>query len=272
MKFLRILLPLSAAFLVSCSTSKSLTYMQDLVPGETFAVAEEPEITIRPGDRLRIAVSCKTPQLAQPFNKVETVFALKENAEGTANTEENVKSSGWNRYHDGYLVEPDGQIDFPVLGMVKVQDMTLSAIEKMLEEKISAYIKEPKVRADILNFQYTILGEVSKRGNKTVEGNRINLIQAIAAAEDLTTSANYKEVFVIRTRPGSREVYAVDMKSKELYNSPAFYLQQDDVIYVKPRGSKWNSDANLALSLSMSALSALSIITNIIMWVYAYGR
>lgn len=272
MKFAsRILLPVLAIVSVSCSTSKSLTYMQDLVPGETFSVAEEPEITIRPGDRLRIVVSCKNPQLAQPFNKAGTAFALKENDEGVVN-ETGVKATGWDRYRDGYLVEPDGQIDFPVLGMTKVQDLTLSAIEKMLEEKISAYIKEPRVRADILNFQYTILGEVSKRGNKYVEGNRINLIQAIAQAEDLTTSANYKEVFVIRTRPGSREVYAVNMKSKDLYNSPAFYLQQDDVIYVKPRASKWNSDANLAMTLSTTTLSAISIISNIILWTYAYRR
>jgi len=259
---------LVALILPGCSTSKKLTYMQDLVAGEILPFPEPPEIEVRAGDRLGIVVSCKNPQLALPFNMNAGVFSLEEGSNGMETSRMGASADR------GYLVDANGNIEFPVLGVLEVGGKTLTQVKKLVTKLIvdNNYIKDPIVTVDFLNFKYTILGEVSKKGNLEVTDNHINLLQAIANAGDLSTAANYKDVKVIRTRNGYREVYSVNMFSKELYNSPAFNIQQDDVIYIKPRASKWSQDGNIALTLTTTTLTVISVLSNIILWIYVYGK
>ena len=244
--------------LTSCASSKSLTMMQDLEPGESFLVSEAPELVIIPGDELAISVSSKDPELAMPFNSDGGIIAV--TSDGSSASGVSVKA---------YPVDQNGEIDFPVFGKIHVGGKTLTQVKDYLTEELrkGAFISEPVVSVDMNNFRVTMLGEVANKGNMRIEGNNINLLQAIAQAGDITTAANLKEVMVIRTVQGTRKVYAVNMYSKKLYDSPAFYLQQNDVVYIKPRGSKVDSGTDLSLRITSIALTLASTISSIMFWV-----
>ena len=231
--------------------------MQDLEPGETFAVPEAPDIIVHPGDKLSISVTGKNRELALPFNVTGGLAAV--DAEGNTSVAAEDHS---------YLVDEKGEIDFPVLGRLKVAELSITEIKELIAGEISDrnMLESPNVTIDLENFRVTMLGEVGAKGNMHIEGNQINLLQAIAQAGDLSTSANLKDVTVIRTSTGERTVYSVNLYSKDLYNSPAFYLQQNDVVYVKPRGSKLDSTSDLTLRLFQILLSVLSTTSTVLFW------
>ena len=140
----------------------------------------------------------------------------------------------------------------------------------MIADKIKAknYLKEPIVMADFMNFQITMLGEVNSKGNFKVENNEINLIQAIAMAGDLTTNAKREEILVIRTENGERKAYPVNMLSKDLYESPAFQLQQNDVVYAKPNKVKSDGAFERKTTLLTLFTSLLSTAAMLYYWVF----
>ncbi|MCQ2166588.1 MAG: polysaccharide biosynthesis/export family protein [Bacteroidales bacterium] len=247
-----------ALVLTSCATSKKLTLMQDIVPGESFTVPEAPELKIIPGDELAISISSKDPELALPFNSDEGMITVASNGSAEAAARKKV-----------YPVDQNGEIEFPVFGKIMVGGKTLLEVKDYLIDELRrcSLISDPVVSVDMHNFKVTMLGEVAHKGNMSISGNNINLLQAFAQAGDFTTAANLKEVLVIRTVQGTRTVYAVNMYSKNLYNSPAFYLQQNDVIYVKPRGSKVDSGTDLSLRLTSIGLSLVSTISTLMFWI-----
>lgn len=231
--------------------------MQDLKPGETFAVPEAPELVVRPGDELDIVIASKNPALSAPFNSVGGTLSIDENGGTQINAQDHT-----------YLVDENGEIDLPVLGKLRVAERNLSGVKALVSSELVSrrLLDNPVVTVDMNNFKVTMLGEVGSKGNMSIEGNHINLLQAIAQAGDLTTSANLKDVLVIRTSTGARTVYAVNLYSKELYQSPAFYLQQNDIVYVKPRGSKLDSASDLSLRLTTIGLSIISTISTVLWW------
>lgn len=242
---------------LSCASSRTLTMMQDLVPDETFPVPEAPDVIVHTGDRLSISVTGKNRELALPFNVSGGIVSV--DTEGNTDAAEKDHS---------YLVDEHGEIDFPVLGRLKVAGLSITEIKELISGDISGrnMLESPNVTINLDNFKVTMLGEVANKGNMQVNANQINLLQAIAQAGDLTTSANLKDVTVIRTSTGERTVYSVNLYSKDLYNSPAFYLQQNDIVYVKPRGSKLDSTSDLTLRLFQILLSVLSTTSTVLFW------
>ncbi|MBQ8888702.1 MAG: polysaccharide biosynthesis/export family protein [Bacteroidaceae bacterium] len=249
--------------LSSCNTSRKLTYLRDMEVLKDYPVKEEAEIRIQTKDKLDIVVTCKNPELALPFNIMGGVVRTDANGEMTG-------LSGVSEEKKGYVVDKNGYIEFPVLGQLKVAGMTLDELKEMIANEIKAknYIKEPIVMADFMNFQITMLGEVSSKGNFTVENNEINLLQAIAMAGDLTTNANRDEVWVIRTENGKRKVYPVNMRSVEMYDSPAFQLQQNDVVYAKPNKVKSDGAFERKTTLLSLFTSLLSTAAMLYYWVF----
>ncbi|MDO5442420.1 MAG: polysaccharide biosynthesis/export family protein, partial [Bacteroidia bacterium] len=167
----------------SCTNYKKILYLQDLELEVPYDVAPRPEIRITENDRIKIVVTCSEPALAAPFNlSTGTFFIDPMTGEMT--------SSPVSLNETGYLVDKNGCINFPVFGYLYVDGMTLREIEEYITQKIieSKYIKEPIVLADFLNFQYTVLGEGSA-ANYTVNGNSINILQAIANMGDIPTTA-----------------------------------------------------------------------------------
>ena len=239
----------------SCSSVKKMTYVQDLNYFTSYPVNEQAEIKVQQNDKLSITVTCKSPELALPFN-------ISNGAQGVHISENGEFAPSVNASTDakGYVVSKDGNIDFPILGKLHVQGLTLAEVKKLIEDRIMEknYIRDPLVLVDIMNFQITMLGEVAKKGNYTIKNNHVNLLEAIAMAGDLTTSAKTDEVMVIRTENGQRKAYPHNLRSREFYDSPAFHLQQNDVVYVKP--NKVKSDGTREKNTNIIGL-ILSFIT-----------
>ena len=253
--------------LASCGSYKKLTYLQDMEVLTTYDVKEQPNVLIGVNDKLRIVVTCQEPTLAAPFNLSTGVFSVNpETGESVTKLSSEAES--------GYVVDKNGYIDFPVIGLVKAEGLTLEGLREDLIDKIieTKYIKDPIVLVEFMNFQFTVLGEANPgalyRRNKELE--HINLLEALALAGDLKPSAKRDDVWVIRTENGQRMVYSVDMRSKDLFESPAFNIQQNDIIYVKPLKSVKDADATKRSSVITTVISALSTVSSITLaFVYA---
>ena len=245
----------------SCTVSKRLTYLQDFQPGETLDVAAVPELVVQVGDRIDIAVTCKTPQLALPFNVVGGLVNVNLNGDDASG------SSMSSQTPKGYLVDNYGNIEFPVLGTLHIAGKTLSEVKNYISFLLvdKNYIKEPIVSVNILNFKITMLGE-TKIGVMPVSGNSINILQAIAQSGGTSGYADIKDVRVIRTENGKRKMYSINLKSKDLYKSPVFYLQQDDLVYVMPKSNKMEGSFTSWLTPTTTVLSAISSLLMVYLW------
>ena len=267
MKIFRILpaFLLCLVLTVSCGISKRLTYMQDFKPGEQFAVNGTPELKVHVGDRLDISVTCKNPQLAIPFNVVGGVVNMDINSADDGSGRSSISAET----PRGYLVDASGNIEFPVLGTLHIVGMTLSEVKNHIANLLieKNYIREPIVKVNIINFKITMLGETGV-GVMPIEDNQINLLQAIAMAGGTQTFGKIDDVRVIRSANGYKEMYSVNLKSKELYNSPAFYLQQDDIVYVMPKATKIDGNAlQTTMQIITPFITTISTLSVVYIWI-----
>ena len=250
---------LAAVLLSSCSSRKDFVYLNDMNVGTKYTFDTKHEATVHRDDRLNITVSCKNPELALPFNIQDGNFQV--GADGS------VQATG-KTLEKGYRVDKDGNIVFPLLGKLHVEGKTVQQVTDMISQKIimGGYIKEPLVTMEFLNFKYTVLGAVGSRGTYPVKGDRITLLEAIAQAGDLTDKARIDRVAVIRETGNDREVYMHDLTKKNIFESPAFYLQQNDIVYVEPRYRKQDKEDRgfkvfgILTSLATLAISALYLV------------
>lgn len=219
-------LPVLLLATASCSTYKKINYLQDVVPDKAERIAINKGILIQPKDMISIVVSSRNPELALMFNL--PVISYQAGSEV-------VSGQGTQRLL-GYVVDNDGNIDFPVLGLIKAAGMTrwelANEIKSMIIEQ--NYIKDPVVTVEFMNFKISVMGEVTAPGTYTIEGDKITLLQALSLAKDLTIFGRRDNVSVIREQDGERVIYQVDLRSVSLFESPAYYLQQNDIVYVEP--------------------------------------
>ena len=254
----------AALSLTSCAY-KRLAYLQDMMPGVNYPVMAKHETTIRKGDKLEIVVTANSPALAAPFN-------LSKGASAFDATTGDVQYSVSDEEMSEYLVDQDGEITFPVLGDLCVEGMTPSELKLYIEDLIISkeYIREPVVKVNISNFTVTVLGETGV-GNYNIESNGINMFELIAMAGDLSTTAKRNDIWVIRNEGGIRKVYSINPQSRSAFDSPVFYLQQNDMVYVKPRKSKSDASMERLYRVMGTTLSAISSIGTILLWVYSMG-
>lgn len=244
--------------LSSCASRKNFVYLQDMQMGEKYPFDTKHEAEVHRDDRLGITVTCKNPELAIPFNIQGGTFRV--DASG------NVKSSDVSESREkGYRVDADGNIDFPILGKLYVEGMKVSQVKKLIEDRIkeSKYIKDPLVSIEFLNFKYTVIGATGRNGTFNVDGDRITLLEAIANAGDLTAKARIDRVAVIRETGGERQMFLHDLRSTDLFNSPCFYLQQNDIVYVEPKYRKKDNE-DRGWQIGTFLVSVLTAITSII--------
>lgn len=229
------LVVLAVAFLLSsCSSSKKFVYLQDMGIGQGYLYDTKYEAVVHANDLLDITVSSKSPELAIPFNANGGAVQL--GANGTVTGDAAAKK--------GYRVDVDGNIDFPILGRLHVEGMKVSEVTAMIRNRIieGKYINDPLVSLEFLNFKYSVLGAVGNTGIFSVEGGRITLLEAIAKAGDITPRGLVNRVAVIREEDGQRVMYRHDLRSKDLFRSPCFYLQQNDIVYVEPKYRKQDGE------------------------------
>lgn len=231
----------------ACSTPKTLNYLQDMEIDSVYVAQRAPELKIQPDDKLGIKIYSQDPQLSAPFNSWSTT--------GDGSTVA------------GYIVDKSGYIDFPILGHLKVEGMTLEEIKKDISDRIisGGYIKEPIVTVSISNFDIAVLGETGK-SLVNIDAGSINILELLARTSGTTDAANIKEVMVIRTTGDTRRAYSINLKSKDLFDSPAFYLQQNDIVYVKSRGVKFSNTGNTILGIVGTSLGLTSTVAYILLW------
>lgn len=215
-----------------CSSPKNIAYFQDSAIGVSEQVSQASNIVARPGDRLSIVVNCSDPKTAAMF----ALIAPQRNYNNNANDE----LSGGNQFSSDYQIGENGDIDFPVLGKIHVAGLTAPQIaEKVRNELVTRqYVKDPVVIADFTNLHYSVLGEVNNPGRYNITNNRVTLMEALAAAGDLTIYGKRENVKVIREQNGQRMTYQVDLRDNKMFDSPAYYLQQNDVVYVEPNQTR----------------------------------
>ncbi|MBO4843759.1 MAG: polysaccharide biosynthesis/export family protein [Bacteroidales bacterium] len=248
----------------SCAVQKHLTYLQDMEYGVPYEVLPMQEIHLQPGDQLSIKVSCKQPELAIPFN----IMSGSISTDGAGST----TASSFARDNDfRYTVDQDGCINFPLLGPLMIQGMTIEEVEDFVERRIKeeSYISDPIVTANFKNFQITVLG-MAGSGNYTIEKDRLNILEAIAMIGTIPNTALIDDIMVIRNQDGFRTAYSVNLKTKDLFESPVYYLQQNDIIYIKP--NKYASDGRIerVSRVSNNVFSFLNLISNIFIWRYLF--
>lgn len=259
-----LLILVAAALMTSCNTQKDIPYMigaNELPPEVLQSAAKANDPVVMPGDMLQINVISRNAEAVKPFNKIDYVSKLGGNS--------NVGNNGENSMYY-YLVDANGNIEYPYLGTLHIGGMSKSAVENHIASLIyPRYLTErPGVEVRFQNFRVYILGEVKNPGEIKATNGRLNLLEAIAMAGDLTIQGRRDNVMIVRTNSdGSRSIQTVNMNDKNMIISPSFNLQQNDIIYVEPNSSRARASWNVppALSLGMSSVGTLiSIATFII--------
>ncbi|WP_417940024.1 polysaccharide biosynthesis/export family protein [Flavobacterium sp. RS13.1] len=248
-----ILLMLLSLFF-SCASKKDIVYYQNIDGINTSQNIASYEVKIQPDDLLMIIVSAEDPEIAMPFN-LTTV---------TIPNASNLQSAMGQQTIQSYLVDRNGNIEFPVLGKLQVGGLTRTEVLQSLKDKIGVYIKNPIINLRIMNFKVSLQGEVNSPGTYSVASERVTLIEALSMAKDLTIYGKRKNILVIREINGVKSYNRVDITKADFINSPFYYLAQNDIIYVEPNNTKVNAAAvgpNTSVIISaISILISLSVL------------
>jgi len=254
------------AFLfTSCASTKNIAYFQNISnniqdTSESYNIPAAP--TIQPDDIILINVNGSNPMAAQPFNQGATSYNSPTYLGANSTTENLYGKAADTRL--GYLVDSIGYITFPVLGAICLKGKTLIQAQDTIQQLLRPYLKGPIVNIRFLNYRVTILGEVAHPGTFTVPNQQINVLQALGLAGDMTIFGKRVNVLVIREKGGKREYGRINMNNTQsLFQSPFYFLKQNDVVYVQPRKSRlWNTDQATLRNVSIVAtvLSALSLL------------
>lgn len=217
----------------SCSSSKEVVYFQDLRPGESeIKLPEIQPITVRPEDKISIIVNSRDQELTNLFNLPYVTKRL-----GQPALKNGISGSTNDQGVSGYTVDAEGNIDFPVLGKVHVEGMQRGEIAETIKNELvnKNLVKDPVVTVEFMNLSVSVMGEVNNPGRFSIDRDRITILDALSLAGDLTIYGNRSKVLVLREENGVQRTYGIDLTSGEyVYTSPAYYLQQNDLVYVEP--------------------------------------
>lgn len=247
---------LGVVLLTSCNTSKEILYFQDVAVNQPETIEGARDITVQPKDQISIVISSKDPQLAALFNLTRVQYRA-----GYTD----LRGGNLNGEVSGYTLDDKGDIDFPIIGTLHIAGMTKSQIAALIKKRLveGDLVKDPVVTVEFMNLYFSVLGEVKTPGKYSITKDQISLLEAISIAGDLTIYGKRDAIFVIREENGERVTHWVDIRSKELFQSPVYYLKQNDVVYVQPNKvragqSTLNENSVKSVSLWISIGSFLS--------------
>lgn len=242
--------------LTACGSVKDITYLQGDGLLKKATIADTFELRIRKDDLLDIVVSSIEPELLRPFNQRGYDYS------GSGY----VSNGGYigGGYSSGYLVEADGTINYPLLGKLKVSDLTRREVVNLIQTKLAkgGYIKDPIVTVRFLNFRISMLGEVNRPGTYNITSERITLFEALSLAGDLTIYGRRDRVAVIREIDGVRTILYHDLRSLDIFQSPDYYLKQNDMVYVEPNRVKAEASAQNQFTNVGTWMSIISFISS----------
>lgn len=264
------ILPLiCAVFISSCfpsrDLSKNYTYLQKGLDSAGLKELDSiglniKELPIQSNDLLSIIV------YSQTINQEQTaVFNI-------ANSSSSGSTQGLSGALQGYKVSLLGTIEMPLLGTIKVSGLTQSVLQKLLVEKLTPYVKNPSVVIKLMQFNVNVLGEVKAPGVHSFQSEKVTILDAISAAQDLTDYGRREDILIIREENGKRVFYKIDLRTAELFKSPAYQLRPNDVIYISPNKNKLkllniNPEAQrktgILFAISSTLIGVLSLIVNL---------
>ena len=243
--------------LSSCATKERMVYFQNDNQQDTIISSHSGYTPVlKKDDFISVIVTADDPETAIPFN-----FPAQESR--------NLSSNGYtqgNPVKTGYLIDEEGNVSLPVLGRIHLAGMNRMEATAMLENKYSEYLNNPVVNIHIENYKITVLGDVLKPGTFKIPNERITILEAIGLAGDLNITGERENILVIRDMNGKKVTYRLDLTSPDVLNSPAYYLQQNDVVYVEPnsaarsQGTFWRTSGSILISVTSLIVTTISII------------
>ncbi len=225
------LLLLLTLLIFSCKTPTDVVYFQNASDLEKITSTNSFTPTLKVDDVISILVSASDMDAARPFNLQGASISMGENGgEGAPNAGRVAEPT--------YLIDEEGNIEFPVLGKLKLAGLTRIQVKEMIKEKLKIYINDPIVSVRLKNFKITVIGEVNSPGSYVIPNERVTVIEALGLAGDLAIRGKRKNVMVIRENEGVNTYHRLDLTSKSIFDSPVYYLAQNDVLYVEPNPSR----------------------------------
>ncbi|WP_298881780.1 polysaccharide biosynthesis/export family protein [uncultured Polaribacter sp.] len=249
-----LILLFSIIYFSSCVSKKDIIYFQndDI---DQAKVSNSYKTIIKPDDLLQITITAQDTEAVRPFNLAAVTYSTSSNSAVGVAQQQN------------YLVDNNGEIDFPVIGKIKIGGLSRDEVVELLRNKLAPdYIKDPNINIKIANFKISVFGDVAKPGSYTIPNERITILEAIALAGDLNLSGIRTNVLVHREENGKKIQYTVDLLSKKIFTSPVYYLQQNDVVYIEPNYARIqtassNSTTSLFISITGLLITIVSILT-----------
>ncbi len=253
---LPLLLLAASALLASCGSSEEIAYIHDAQRDSAMAIIGKFTKGIQANDLLSIYVESETPAATVPFNQETNKIAVSDGV---------VMNPGSSAV-SGYLVNNDGDIIFPVLGRVHVLGMTHSELADELQRRLvnEGHILDATVTVKLMNFRVSVLGDVARPGQIEAQGERLTIFEALSMVGDLTIYGQRYNVTVIREENGMRTIGELDLSSKDIFESPYYYLHQNDVVYVEPNMRKKKSAERdpMIMTYISTGLSVLSVLSS----------
>ena len=241
-------------FLSSCTSKKKLDYLQNIESVALEASMKNAKSTIQPNDQLVIMVTAKDMDVVKPFNQNFSSgqilqYSLPSN---NAPAQSQTSASG-----PTYMVDSQGNIEFPVIGKINTENKTTEELRDILKKEISKYVVNPQVSVKNTNYKITVLGEVNKPGTYNIPEAQTTVLEVLGLAGDLTIYGNREDILVLRNIDGTMTKERIDLTKADFINSPFFYLKQNDVIIVSPNETKQKSarlDPNAGIYISVASI------------------
>lgn len=261
-----------AAATVSCATPGNIAYFQDLGNDVAVAPAQAQPIRLKPADQISIVVSSRDPQVTAMFNlpyysnRIGGSQSLDVTASSATSNSQNISA---------YTIDSKGNIDFPIIGQIQVAGLTREQAAERVKQLLvdSKQIKDPVVTVEFMNLTVDVLGEVARPGRFRIDRDGFTVLDALSLAGDLTINGQRENVLLIRRDGQNERSYAIDLtNSSSLYSSPAFYLQQGDLIYVTPNDKRQRESTVNGNNVRSTSFwfSAASLATSVILLVLRF--
>ncbi|HBK71179.1 MAG TPA: hypothetical protein DDZ39_05900 [Flavobacteriaceae bacterium] len=250
-----LLLISTALILLSCGNKKDIIYFQDADIASISRPIKNYSPVIKPDDELTITVSSLDLEGVRPFNLVSVAFSESDGEIGRTAMQ-------------SYLVDANGNIDFPVLGTLKLVGLNRIQATNLIKDMLKEYVKDPIVNLRTINFKITVLGEVNNPGIYFIKNDRITILEALGLAGDLTIQAERTNLLLVREEGGKKTYNRINLTSEEIFNSPLYYLSQNDAIYVHPNNSRIKSstigpNTSVILGVVSALLTTAAIVVSI---------
>ena len=259
MKFMTLCVML---LLGACNAQRNVLLLQDVENGAEISLPENYMIRIKPLDQLTVVVNSRNPELAKPFNSSSSYNAL---------TGTNIASATGENSLQVLTVDEQGYLTMPILGEIECAGMTRQELAQDIERRIieGGYLSDPQANVRFAELTISIIGEVNRPGRYDIKKDQISILEALALAGDMTIYGNRSEVAVVRERDGKSIVTKLDLRSGDIFASPCYYLEQNDVVIVSPNKykaatSEINQNRTFWISIASTTISLATLIITLV--------